>query len=197
MAGGVKWWWWATAAGVLWWFYPRKILGYSFSAPVKGAEIRAGWGDYRSPTRTHVGIDIYAAKGTPVRSSLAGTVIYVDTVGSTIEGKLVAVRSGELVIRYLHLDTVSARTGDTVARGQVVGTLGDTGNASAPHVHSDISATDTFLQRFIAKYGTPTNGYWRSTSNGTVIPAETLLPAETHTSRMRSGSAKFGVHVRG
>lgn len=196
MARGGKWWWWAGAAAFLWWLYPRRILGYNFAPPVDGGVGKSGWGDYRAEYRTHVGMDVYAPRGVPVKSSLEGDVVYIDSLGATIEGKVVGVRSGELVIRYLHLDTIAVQLGQHVTRGEVIGTLGGTGNASVPHVHIDISALDSFLERFKAEFGAPTDGYWRTTGYGTVVPAETLIPVASHTPEMLSKSASFGVTVR-
>jgi murein DD-endopeptidase MepM/ murein hydrolase activator NlpD len=196
VSGGAKWWWWAGAAGLLYLLYPRRVLGYDFANPVAGGVLRSGWGEYRDAGRTHVGIDIGADAGTPIESSLAGVVVDIDTRGLTIEGRVVAIRSGELVIRYLHLDDVAVKLGQRVGRGEIIGTVGTTGNASYPHVHIDVSASDAFLQRFRAKFGEPTDGFWRATGYGTVVPAETLIPVSARTASVQQMAQRFGVTLR-
>jgi murein DD-endopeptidase MepM/ murein hydrolase activator NlpD len=97
--------------------------------------------------RLHDGIDIYAAQGEPLVATFNGTVIDPRTRWPPWEpnryGKTVAIVSGEpatngYVAIYVHADRVWVEPGTHVTRGQVVGTLGRTGNAETQSVHSHL-----------------------------------------------------------
>ena len=88
------------------------------------------------------GINIAAAWGTPIRASAAGTVTYA---GSELKdyGNLVLVKhSGGYTTAYAHAERLVVARGDFVARGQVIGYAGQTGDVSTPQLHFEIrSAT--------------------------------------------------------
>jgi murein DD-endopeptidase MepM/ murein hydrolase activator NlpD len=85
----------------------------------------------------HSGIDLAAARGTPVRATLPGIVTVV--VSATGYGLHVVIDHGDgLSSLYGHLDTVLVMSGDVVTAGQVIGTVGSTGNATGPHLHFEI-----------------------------------------------------------
>src|SRR5690606_9824994 len=89
-------------------------------------------------TRRHEGVDIFAARGTPVTAAAEGR---VSRVGETPRGgKHVWVQGDQRSFYYAHLDSIAVTPGDKVARGQVLGTVGNTGNAitTSPHLHFGI-----------------------------------------------------------
>jgi peptidoglycan LD-endopeptidase LytH len=89
--------------------------------------------------RRHDAIDIMAPRGTPVIAAASGKVekLFLSDAG----GKTVYVRSPDrrLVYYYAHLDRYapSLREGQTIKRGDAIGTVGSTGNANpeGPHLH--------------------------------------------------------------
>jgi murein DD-endopeptidase MepM/ murein hydrolase activator NlpD len=86
---------------------------------------------------THLGIDFGNPKGTIVAAINDGVVskAYLDSV----YGNSVHVDHGRGIFSlYLHLDTMRVKTGDTVRKGTTLGTLGETGLASGPHLHLSI-----------------------------------------------------------
>ena len=88
--------------------------------------------------RRHEGIDIFAPRGTPVIAAEAG---FVTRVGDTARGgKNVWVRGDQRSFYYAHLDSIAVSTRDRIARGEVLGTVGNTGNAvtTNPHLHFGI-----------------------------------------------------------
>ncbi|HET9799375.1 MAG TPA: M23 family metallopeptidase [Gemmatimonadaceae bacterium] len=93
--------------------------------------------------RTHQALDIMAPRGTPVRSAASGRVLKLFT--SRDGGLMVyaADSSERWVLMYAHLDRYAPGLADRrrLARGQVIGFVGSTGNASpnAPHLHFAIA----------------------------------------------------------
>lgn len=90
-----------------------------------------------SRSRTHRGIDIKAARNAPVLCTADGIV------------KLAAIQRGygKVVVidhengfesAYGHLSTILVSVGQRVRRGDPLGKLGSTGNATAPHIHYEI-----------------------------------------------------------
>jgi murein DD-endopeptidase MepM/ murein hydrolase activator NlpD len=98
------------------------------------------WGNARPGGRRHEGIDIFAPKGTPVVSTTRGIVTRVGTNG--LGGQIVWVLGPGLERHYYaHLDRFGTfREGDIVNPGDVVGYVGNTGNArtTPPHLHYGI-----------------------------------------------------------
>jgi hypothetical protein len=85
----------------------------------------------------HAGIDIPAPTGTSVHAVLAGTVTQVASWDGTSIGagnSVTVVHPGNIATSYLHLHTIRVKVGDQLAKGAVVGTVGQTG-ATYPHLH--------------------------------------------------------------
>lgn len=118
--------------------------GASVAFPVAQHDSRAVRSFFGAPRdggrRRHHGVDIFAPKGTPVVSATDGYVTRVRTGG--LGGKVVWVRSDAPTRHYYyaHLDTQIARQGTRVQAGEVIGTVGKTGNArtTPPHLHFGI-----------------------------------------------------------
>jgi murein DD-endopeptidase MepM/ murein hydrolase activator NlpD len=111
--------------------------------PVDGVERRQiadTWGGPRSGGRKHEGVDIFAPRGTPVRSTTRGVVL---RVGENRLGGLHAtvLGPGLQVHYYAHFDRFGDfDAGAVVESGDVLGYVGDTGNAKGtpPHLHYGI-----------------------------------------------------------
>jgi murein DD-endopeptidase MepM/ murein hydrolase activator NlpD len=108
--------------------------------PVAGnrSVIRDKWGASRAGgIRRHKGIDIHARKGTPVVALCDGVIVQSDH--TAIGGKTLWLKSGKhsWTAYYAHLDKKLVREGQRVRKGQVIGTVGNTGNArtTPPHLH--------------------------------------------------------------
>jgi peptidoglycan LD-endopeptidase LytH len=95
------------------------------------------WGATRAGGRRHEGIDIFAPRGTPVVSTTRGFVTRVGT--NRLGGRIVGVLGPGMEWHYYaHLDGFGPiREGDMVQPGDVLGYVGDTGNArgTPPHLH--------------------------------------------------------------
>lgn len=112
--------------------------------PVQGKNSRAiqsAWGDVRDAgRRSHEGVDIFAARGTPVLAPVDGVVTAVRNRG--LGGKQVWVRDRERNwnLYFAHLDSQLVSNLQRVNPGDTLGLVGNTGNArtTAPHLHFGI-----------------------------------------------------------
>ncbi|HEX6367754.1 MAG TPA: M23 family metallopeptidase [Longimicrobium sp.] len=110
-------------------------------AGVRASELKDTYGAARSGGRAHKGVDIFAARGTPVLAAAAGTIVKRDSNG--IGGLSVYERDldGRTIYYYAHLNGWRAglKEGDLVRQGDVIGYVGSTGNVSgAPHLHFSV-----------------------------------------------------------
>lgn len=108
---------------------------------VATSNLRDTWGDARSNGRTHEGIDIFAPRGMPI---ISPTDAVVTNISSTVTGGnyvFTANPGGERYF-YTHLDNFAAglQEGTVLKAGDLIGYVGNTGNASggAPHLHFSI-----------------------------------------------------------
>lgn len=109
--------------------------------PVPGGTFTDSYGAPRSGGRKHAGVDIFAAKGSPVLAPVAGKVGKVDA-NTGLGGNAVWVNGADGRAYYFaHLDRIDAAVGQAVTPGTPLGTVGDTGNASggSPHLHFSIN----------------------------------------------------------
>lgn len=118
----------------------RSSLSRSLVYPVAGnrSVIRDKWGASRGGgIRRHKGIDIHARKGTPVVALTDGVIVERDH--TPIGGKTLWLKSSRhsWSAYYAHLDKQYVKEGQRVRKGQVIGTVGNTGNArtTPPHLH--------------------------------------------------------------
>jgi len=87
--------------------------------------------------RPHPGIDVSAPQGTPILASAGGTVIRVGV--GTGYGRMVTIDHGYgLVTRYAHLSKALVKEGQRVHRGEEIALVGQTGVATAPHLHYEV-----------------------------------------------------------
>ncbi|MGY0560854.1 M23 family metallopeptidase [Luteimonas sp. A277] len=112
---------------------------------VQASRIADTYGAPRGADRRHEGVDIFAPRGTDVLSATPGLVVAIRESG--LGGRQVWVL-GPANERhyYAHLDdwAPDLAVGDVVLPGSVLGSVGDTGNASGtpPHLHYGVYRTD-------------------------------------------------------
>lgn len=121
----------------------------TFSVPVLfrviGSKLISDFGDARGDgTRTHEGQDMLAPKGTPIVSPTEAVVTAVGDGESSGKYVYTANPGGE-TFRYMHLDSIARiKRGDTLKKGGLIGTVGDTGNApdGVYHLHFEVRDDD-------------------------------------------------------
>ncbi len=85
----------------------------------------------------HKGIDLRAAKGTPLLAANSGSVMLASNFKA--HGKTVLLNHGQGVMTiYLHMQSISVKVRDKVRKGQEIGKVGSTGLSTAPHVHYQV-----------------------------------------------------------
>jgi hypothetical protein len=108
---------------------------------------------FRTSTRPgHDGVDLAAARNTPIRAAAAGTVTRVvcnvsrgscDVDGNRSLGGCgwyaEIQHAGSIVTRYCHMvRRPSVAVGQTVSKGQIIGYVGTSGSSSGPHLHFEV-----------------------------------------------------------
>jgi murein DD-endopeptidase MepM/ murein hydrolase activator NlpD len=109
--------------------------------PVRGeVSSRFGWRDspYGHGTQRHTGLDIIADYGTPVAASAAGTVVFAGRDDGGYGTTVVVDHGHDVKTLYGHLSAVYVRDGQRIARGAVVGAVGNSGRATGVHLHYEV-----------------------------------------------------------
>jgi len=108
------------------------VFAWPLSHPRLSSPFGSRWG------RPHEGIDLSTPPGTPVMAAADGVVAYA---GHGIRGYgnlLVVAHDGGLMTVYAHNAVLSVRQGEHVKRGQVIAMSGQSGRATAPHLHFEV-----------------------------------------------------------
>jgi murein DD-endopeptidase MepM/ murein hydrolase activator NlpD len=103
----------------------------------------------------HSGLDIAAPLGTPVVASNNGVVVLARLLHVT--GNTVILDHGSnLFSSYSHLERIEAKVGQQVTKGQTIGTVGNTGFSTGPHLHWAVSVGGVFVDPyFVMQEGLP------------------------------------------
>ena len=100
----------------------------------------------------HHGQDFPCQKGTPILSVASGEVTrseHSSTGGHMIE--IVHYTTEVVHTRYLHLHRRHVRVGETVSRGQRIGSCGSTGRSTGPHLHFEVRVNQKSIPPLILK----------------------------------------------
>ena len=89
------------------------------------------------PRNRHIGLDIAAAEGTPVKAPMKGKVILSGNF--FYKGNVIYIDHGDgLVSSYSHLSNKAINLNQIVSKGEVVGYVGSTGRVTGPHLHWEV-----------------------------------------------------------
>jgi murein DD-endopeptidase MepM/ murein hydrolase activator NlpD len=111
-----------------------KFLGHRF--PIAGAHDFGEGGAAFGGGRGHQGHDVFAACGTPVVAARGGVVKFKEYHGRAGHYLVIDGARTGLDFAYMHLrDAALVAVGERVKTGQPIGYVGDTGRASACHLH--------------------------------------------------------------
>ena len=116
------------------------------AVPMQGeAEVSSNYGRRVDPFTKqwafHAGVDYIGPVRAPVMSTAPGVVVYSGRKGPY--GRTVEIDHGLGVkTRFAHLSSISVQTGDVVAFGRQIGTMGSTGRSTGQHLHYEILLDD-------------------------------------------------------
>ncbi len=114
--------------------YKYSYKGGEFLWPLKGQTTRV----FDPEGDNHDGIDIVAPKGTPVRAAAAGKVVYSGDQFRGYGNLIIIEHSSTVSSIYAHLSEMLVFEEDDVPAGHIIGRVGQTGRATAPHLHFEV-----------------------------------------------------------
>ena len=109
----------------------------AFAWPVQG-KVRREFSMPVGANPGHEGIDVLADKGTAVRASAAGRVIFAGQGPEEYGLTVIIYHSGRWTTTYSYLAKITVEEGDKVKAGERIGLVGQTGQASEPQLHFEI-----------------------------------------------------------
>lgn len=125
----------------------QHVLGFAYAAPLQG-EVTSpfGWREHPASGREafHYGVDIAAEQGAEIDCFADGT---VGIVAESVElGKYLTVHhENGIITLYAHCSRITVSSGAPVKRGEKLAEVGDTGNATGPHLHFEIHDGEEYL----------------------------------------------------
>ena len=110
----------------------------AFVPPLERMVVSAEFAERRGiKRRRHLGLDLRAARGTPVAAAAGGRVVFRGRQRGF--GNVVIVDHGRgRTTYYAHLSDFAVGRAEGVRQGQTVGFVGRTGNATGPHLHFEV-----------------------------------------------------------
>ncbi len=115
-----------------------SVLSWPFSPLIKG--ISTYFRDPTYPFRNlfeHSGIDLPAARGTPVSVAAPGYVAWTKT-GRMYGNYVMVIHSSGIATLYAHLSRIDVVADQFVKRGDTIGAVGSTGFSTGPHLHFEV-----------------------------------------------------------
>lgn len=127
---------------------------YEFIKPISGT-ITSGFGERevtsKVMTKDHKGIDIAATQGTEIKSAIDGQVIEADS--NSQYGNFIKIKKDDMITVYAHCEKLKVSKDDNIKKGDVIATVGSTGNSTGPHLHFEIRVSNRYIDpRFIIEF---------------------------------------------
>jgi murein DD-endopeptidase MepM/ murein hydrolase activator NlpD len=128
--------------------YNLAHMSFPGRQPVPDVAITSSFGNRIDPFTKrrafHSGVDYPAPRGTPIRASAGGRVIFAGRrshYGNTVEID----HGGGLVTRYAHASRLLVENGQVVMPGDEIALVGSTGRSTGPHLHFEILKDGRFV----------------------------------------------------
>jgi LysM repeat protein len=85
----------------------------------------------------HTGLDFGGQVGHPIYAAASGTVVFADSL--TVRGKATMIDHGwGIYTAYMHQSEILVTVGEQVEKGQLIGSIGNTGRVEGPHLHFEV-----------------------------------------------------------
>lgn len=143
------------AGGQLAAIWPKVPEGYSTKSylpkftleqPIAGYNVTSDYGWRKHPTTKksdfHTGVDLAVAEGTQIHPAVEGIVLKTD-YNASYGNYVLLLHTDGVATRYCHMQYVFVRPGEAVTLESVLGTVGQTGVATGPHLHFELLHDDT------------------------------------------------------
>ncbi|RKP44291.1 peptidase M23 [Cohnella endophytica] len=109
--------------------------------PTDSRRITSTFGIRRDPftnrATNHAGLDIGGDIGDPIYAAADGTVIEAGRSASHGNNVMIAHANG-IRTHYSHMSKITAKIGDKVRKGDIIGEVGSTGRSTGPHLHYEV-----------------------------------------------------------
>ena len=89
-------------------------------------------------TGDHEGMDLKQPLGTPIRAVMSGKIVWAKSEKGGLGNNILIRHGGGFHTVYGHMERMDVERLDTVEAGQVIGTVGMTGNTMGPHLHLEL-----------------------------------------------------------
>ena len=128
---------------------PYDFFKDKFIYPIEKYIITGVYGSQRilngKPRRPHYGIDFHAPEGTPVKAMMDGEVTLAENDMYFTGGTLIFDHGHGISTLFMHMKDINVKVGQKVKRGEIVGTLGQSGRATGPHLDIRLNWFDVKL----------------------------------------------------
>ena len=109
-----------------------------FIYPIEKYVITGVYGSQRilngKPRSPHYGIDFHAPEGTPVKAMMDGEVTLAEKDMYFTGGTIIFDHGHGISTLFMHMKDINVKVGQKIKKGQIVGTLGQSGRATGPHL---------------------------------------------------------------
>lgn len=124
--------------------------------------------------KMHEGIDFTAPVGTPVYATGDGTITTAEYNNGGY-GNIVKINHGYTYVTiYAHLSKIKVKNGQKVKRGEVIGTVGNTGKSTAPHLHYEVRKGGKSVNPIYFFYNDITPEEFKQMIELSALPSQTL-----------------------
>ena len=97
------------------------------------------------PRRPHYGIDFHAPEGTPVKAMMDGVITLAEKDMYFTGGTIIFDHGHGVSTLFMHMKEIKVKVGQKVKQGEIVGTLGQSGRATGPHLDIRLNWFDVKL----------------------------------------------------
>jgi murein DD-endopeptidase MepM/ murein hydrolase activator NlpD len=120
-----------------------------FIKPLDDAIITGVYGSQRilngKPRRPHYGLDYAAKEGTPIKAMLSGVITLAEKNLYFTGGTIIFDHGHGISTLYMHMKDVSVKKGQKITKGEIIGTVGQTGRSTGPHLDIRLNWFDVKL----------------------------------------------------
>jgi murein DD-endopeptidase MepM/ murein hydrolase activator NlpD len=117
--------------------HAQRIAKNQWVLPLSGYRLTAEFGDYGLWASYHTGLDFAAPTGTPLVAMANAVVTSVGYDGAYGNKTVLTLEDGT-ELWYCHQTSMTVSPGDVVRAGEVIGSVGSTGNVTGPHLHLEV-----------------------------------------------------------